>query len=36
MEGLLKTCIHFWTRVACEKPDDYEARANLMDVGPGD
>ena len=29
MEGLLKTCIHFGP-VACEKPDDYEARANLM------
>ncbi len=29
MEGLLKTIIKF-TPVAIEKPDDYEARANLM------
>ncbi|MDY2789502.1 MAG: iron-containing alcohol dehydrogenase [Lachnospiraceae bacterium] len=29
MEGLLKTCIHFGP-IACEDPEDYEARANLM------
>jgi len=29
IEGMLKTCIHYGP-VACEKPDDYEARANLM------
>lgn len=28
-EGVLKTCIHY-APVAMEKPDDYEARANLM------
>lgn len=28
-EGVLKTCIHY-TPIALEKPDDYEARANLM------
>lgn len=28
-EGVLKTCIEFGVR-ACEQPDDYEARANLM------
>lgn len=29
MEGLLKTCVHYGP-IACEKPDDYDARANLM------
>lgn len=29
MEGLLKTCIHYGP-IACEEPDNYEARANLM------
>lgn len=29
MEGLLKTCVHFG-KIACEQPDNYEARANLM------
>lgn len=29
MEGLLKTCVHFG-KIACEEPDNYEARANLM------
>ena len=29
MEALLKTCIHYGP-IACEKPDDYDARANLM------
>ena len=29
MEGMLKTCVHFGP-IACEKPDDYDARANLM------
>ncbi len=28
-EGILKTCIHY-APIAMEKPDDYEARANLM------
>ncbi len=28
-EGVLKTCIHY-APIALEKPDDYEARANLM------
>lgn len=28
-EGILKTCIHY-APIALEKPDDYEARANLM------
>lgn len=29
MEALLKTCIHYGP-IACDKPDDYDARANLM------
>lgn len=29
MEGLLKTCVHYGP-IACENPQDYEARANLM------
>lgn len=29
MEALLKTCVHYGP-IACEHPDDYDARANLM------
>ncbi len=29
MEGLLRTCVHFGP-IACKKPYDYDARANLM------
>ncbi|MDD5949857.1 MAG: iron-containing alcohol dehydrogenase [Lachnospiraceae bacterium] len=29
MEALLKTCIHYGP-IACENPEDYDARANLM------
>jgi alcohol dehydrogenase YqhD (iron-dependent ADH family) len=29
IEGMLKTCVHYGP-IACKKPDDYDARANLM------
>jgi alcohol dehydrogenase YqhD (iron-dependent ADH family) len=29
MDGMLRTCVHYGP-IACEHPDDYDARANLM------